>query len=282
MKTVLLLLSFLLCFHLAFSQNQPEIVGFTNTTCNTTFEKLSIPTNAKLNLDDRVKYADWYGDTLVVGVFLTANCGLAEHPIPAIEMSADTLNLIWNTAGDTTVIELEDGSLEIWVTYGPTECDCYFCFEYTLLGVPKSTQHIAVNGTYFKHDPNEFDIPKVAFELKGLDTINRYDEFGRKQGAFVSYDENSRLKDSLIYVNDDPIAGIAHIRYYESGIVKFYWQYTRLDRSTSGRPFPIRSLFVRDKNGRMIEKLKHKSNMNFKPRDNSLLPTREIGPFDPK
>ncbi len=223
------LLVILLClFNICSAQNIPELISFENSECRSFFKSVEKPRNVKFNLKDRITHIERYGDVLILELLLKENCSVADHSAGNFSIIGDTLRMEHfkpDTNADTSIVYTEEGDTIFLISNTSVNyeyCDCFFCYKYILRNIPESISFYKVNGIDIYFSNETFKKSLVTYDIFRGDTINYSDEYGRKQGLYMSFNNLNQIRDSLIFVDDDIIAGMKKIEYFENGNIKHY------------------------------------------------------------
>jgi len=143
-KTALLLLFFLKIF-CVYSQNNKniELIDFSTSQCDKNY-------SYERQVKTRIVSKNYLNGIFNIEIGIFENCGGVYNPKVCI--SSDTLKLLYEIGKprkiDTTEIDtLENGEIFMTIVQDVSieECDCYFLFTYSILGIENRNYVVTLN-----------------------------------------------------------------------------------------------------------------------------------------
>ena len=104
-------------------------------------------------------------------------------------------------------------------------CNCCFSIEYEIQGLPLSEYEIYFKGKLIKQSSDYYKVVAPTFEVYNGQTINRSNKYGFREGIWMSFYDNGKLKeiseyaDRVWYWEDEPSW---KKQFYESGSLSFF------------------------------------------------------------
>jgi hypothetical protein len=100
------------------------------------------------------------------------------------------------------------------------DCDCCFSLHYELEEVDQIPSAVLYNGKLITESEHPYQLVEPKFEVIGDDTINRFDQYGLKQGWHTKFRSGGDTISNLLFKDGEVFKGL-DIRSLNKGVVSF-------------------------------------------------------------
>lgn len=234
MKQLLLIILILISIS-SKSQDTLKVLNSDLSSCGSFFVD-TIPENAILNTDERIRTYKESGDTIFIEAIVKLNCSFENINIETIiKYSNDTINIVLNKVPDIhydSIFNKEGELIEVYsiTTESEDECSCNFCYKLSYLKEKSNSDKFFLNEKFLPIIEGNFNQPDIPYLVYLGDTVNYYDKYGRKQGLHIKLDSLNRINLKIQYKDDIETERRKDITYYYNGNLKSYYDMLKVGR----------------------------------------------------